>query len=152
MPYLSKKTKNIFIVLTSILIISCASKYLNTKQPAIAAEACAIERKHCFLQHRSLTTDGTESEIVGYYFLGRAGDGVYALKGSVTLEVKNIVIEEVKFLYLTFFFFKDDTVVHEETVRLSGPVGKHLEFHKTIKTDHEIGSTAWVTYGWRATE
>jgi len=145
--------KPVLLIAVLLLVTSCAStKFLGTRQAGLAADACALETKQCFMSNNSLTTDGTRTWINGSYSVEDQGDGSYAFSGSVKLEVNNPIIKNIKFLDLTFAFFNNDLVIHEEKIRLKGSTGKYLEFSRVIKPSGAFQSSSWAWYSWRANE
>lgn len=143
------------IISTLLLIVSCASTgYLGTEQPRLAADACGINTKTCFISDTGLSMDGTDTSINGYYSLDNTGGGTYAFSGSVKIEIDDLIITNIEFLRLSFIFFKGDLVVHDEIIQLTGrdKMGKNLEFSQIIKSDVDFDSSTWVRYNWSASE
>jgi len=147
------KMKPVLIISFLLLIVSCAStKYLGTNQPRLAVSACGIGVTQCFIFDSALDSNGSETSIEGKYFLDRVDAGTYAFHGSVKLEIDDGVLTNIEYLNLIFIFFKDDFVVHEEKIRLSGDVGEYHEFSQIIKSDVVFESSKWAWYNWRARE
>lgn len=136
-----------------LLVQSCSTnKYLGTKQPNLAANACSIETKQCFMLVERLDSNGAKTTLRGSYFLGSVEGGTYLFRGSAKLDHEMREMSKIKYLDLTFVFFKGDIVVHEEKIRLRGSIGEYLEFSKLIKSGVTFDSSKWAWYNWRARE
>lgn len=147
------KSKPVLFVAVLLLVASCASsKFLGTRQPGLAADACALASKQCFMSNSSLTTDGTRTTINGSYSLADQGGGSYVFSGSVKLEVNNPIIKNIRFLDITVVFFNNDLVIHEEKIRLKGSTGRYLEFSRVIQPSGSFESSQWAWYSWAANE
>jgi hypothetical protein len=141
------------VLLLCCFIGGCTTyKYLGSKQTSLAADACAIGEKQCFMSASSQSLQGRRTTVNGSYFLDNVGGGTYTFSGSVKLEYDDPTIKNIKSLDLTFIFFKGDLVVHEEKVRLKGTMGKYLKFSQLIKSDVVFESSKWAWYQWSANE
>jgi len=143
------------IFLLCCFITGCTHyEYLGTEQPELANSACSIDTEKCFFNYNQ---GGTT--LYGSYSLNNVGGGAYSISGSAMLDISesSIIYDEYEGMDLTFIFFKDNLVVHEETVRLNGIVKKYIKFSQLIKSDVIFESSSWaggkfetVTYEYEA--
>ena len=91
--------KFIYLAITISLISACATtKYLGTEQPSLAAHACSIETKQCFMSTTAVERSGSDTSINGSWFLDDLGSGSYYLHGSVKLSISKVSASKIEFL------------------------------------------------------
>ncbi len=143
----------LFFTCLLFLVTSCATQsYLGVKQSELTSKVCTISTEQCFFARNGTSLQGRKWEVRGSYNLEKTDAGTHRLSGSAKLEYEHPAIKKVTFLDLVFVLFEDGVVVHEEKVRLRGPISEYLKFSRTIESDLDFESSEWVWFDWRATE
>jgi hypothetical protein len=135
----------IFLCCTFLVACSASQKYLGTDQPLLAGRACAVKDIECT---RSV------GDVNINYSLKVTSKGNYTLNGAAAWYTKReaIVIENVTWLNLHFFFFDGTKVVHAERIRISGKANKFIEFTHDFVTDANFESSIFAGATGRASE
>jgi hypothetical protein len=140
----------LFLIL-SLFLVSCAPshKFLGTKQPGFKNNSCPIESEFC-----TLSVSKNDWKIIGTYYLDKMADGNYNFRGSIKVDVEEAspVFQSVSRISLTFIFFQNETVIHEEIVDLKGEANEYIKFSQIIESGKELESSAFAWYNFRVSE
>jgi hypothetical protein len=139
----------ILVSLLCCFVVGCTTtpkQFQGTLQPEYAKYACPKENKQCFFNY----DDNQGQKVDGFYKVEKLADAGYVLIGSARVDISETSKEyqKIKKLHLTFIFFQDDLVVHEEVVKLRGDLGKFIEFSQTIETSTDFESSKWASFKW----
>jgi hypothetical protein len=124
---------------------SASQKYIGTDQPLLAGRACPVKDIEC---------THSVGDVNINYSLKVTSEGNYTLNGAAAWYTnrETIVIENVLWLNLYFFFFDGTKVVHAEIKRIRGKANKFIEFTHDFATDTNLESSIYVGATGRARE